>query len=109
MGLPMTKSLSIRLGFLVLAALSAAGSIGLAIAANDEEKAGLVQLVHELDALEPVISEAQNKALVDTRIRFNYGWLRSDLNYVKSGIQEYLASPGNEPRKYPPLRGGYRQ
>ena len=105
----MTRSLSIRFGLLVLAAMSATGLPWPAWAANDEEKAGLVQLVHELDALEPAVAEAENKSLVDTRIRFNYNWLRSDLNHVKAGIQEYLQGPGTEPRKYPPLRGDYRQ
>ena len=105
----MTRSLSIRLGLLVLAAMSATGLPWPAWAANDEEKAGLVQLVHELDALEPVVAEAEGKALTDTRIRFNYDWLRNDINYIKSGIREHLVGSGTEPRKYPPLRGDYRQ
>lgn len=76
---------------------------------NDAEKDTLARLIHELDAVNPLIQEASGKALGDTRIRFNYTWLKQDLERIKSGIREYLETPSTEPRTFPPLQGDYRQ
>ena len=48
-------------------------------------------------------------ALVESRIRLNYTWLRRDLERVKSGIQDYIETPSTEPRTFEPLQGDYRQ
>ena len=82
---------------------------GPALADNDGEKASLVRLIHELEALRPLVKEAQDQALVESRIRLNYTWLRRDLERVKSGIQDYIETPSTEPRTFEPLQGDYRQ
>lgn len=78
------------------------------VTSQDDENATLVRLIHELDALAPLVSEAENKALVDTRVRLNYSWLRRDLSLVKEGIEWHLNTPSTEPRSFEPLKGDYR-
>lgn len=78
------------------------------VTGQDDENATLVRLIHELDALAPLVSEAENKALVDTRVRLNYSWLRRDLSLVKEGIEWHLNTPSTEPRSFEPLKGDYR-
>jgi RAQPRD family integrative conjugative element protein len=78
------------------------------VTSQDDENAALVKLLHELDALAPLVSEAEDKALVDARVRLNYAWLRRDLELVKSGIGWHLNTPSTEPRSFEPLKGDYR-
>ena len=75
----------------------------------DAERTALARVIHEIDALTPVIQSAEAEAIPDARIRFRYDWLRQDLARVRSGIQAHIDAPRAEPRKYPPLRGEYRQ
>ena len=76
---------------------------------NEREKAALVRLIHELQALQPLVTEARQSALMDARIRLNYDWLSQDLVHIQHGIQDYLDTPRSEPRSFPPLQGDYRQ
>jgi len=76
---------------------------------NDSEKARLIALINELEALKPLISEAEDHAWIDTRIHLNYTWLRQDLERIKSGIRDYIDTPSTEPRSFAPLTGNYRQ
>jgi RAQPRD family integrative conjugative element protein len=80
-----------------------------AMADPDAEREALARLIHEIEALEPVIATAESQASPDARIRFRYDWLRQDLERVRAGVQEHIDTPRNEPRKVPPLRGDYRQ
>ena len=82
---------------------------GTAQADPEGERAALARLVHELQALEPLIQEAQAQANSDTRIRFQYDWLRQDLARVRLGIEAHINAPQGEPRKVTPLRGHYRR
>ena len=79
------------------------------LADPDAEREALARLIHEIEALEPVIATAESQATPDARIRFRYDWLRQDLERIRAGIQEHIDAPRNEPRKVPPLRGDYRQ
>jgi RAQPRD family integrative conjugative element protein len=80
-----------------------------ALADGDGERAALARLVHEIEALEPIISEAEREADADARIRFQYDWLRVDLVRMRMAIQEHIEAPSAEPRSVPPLRGDYRR
>tara|TARA_A100000171_G_C2120302_1_gene140400 strand:- start:838 stop:1140 length:303 start_codon:yes stop_codon:yes gene_type:complete len=80
-----------------------------ALADADAERAMLVRVLHELAILEPLVSASEAEADPDARIRFQYDWLRQDLERVRDGIQAHLDAPRNEPRPLPPLRGDYRQ
>lgn len=76
---------------------------------DDGERAALTRLVHEIEALEPLIAEAQARSNPDARIKFHYGWLRNDLAKVKLGVREHIEHPRSEPRTFPPLEGDYRR
>ena len=56
-----------------------------------------------------MITEAESHANPDARIRFQYDWLRQDLERIRLGIQEHIDAPRAEPRSFPPLRGDYRR
>lgn len=79
------------------------------LADTDTERSTLARLAHEITLLEPLITLSEAGADPDTRIRFQYDWLRQDLERVRAGIQAHLDAPRNEPRPVPPLRGDYRQ
>jgi RAQPRD family integrative conjugative element protein len=89
-------------------------SIGLAItpaafADVDAEREALANIIHELNALDPLIKRAEANADQDSRIRFRYDWLRQDLTQIKGGVQSHIESPRTQPRSFPPLRGDYRR
>lgn len=75
----------------------------------DAEREALAKIIHELNALEPLIKQAEANAEEDVRIRFRYDWLRLDLKQIKDGIQAHIDSPRAQPRSFPPLRGDYRR
>ena len=79
-----------------------------AMADRDHEHQLLAQLVHELDALKPLIETAQHAADPSARLRFQYDWLRQDVEHIQSGIQMHLTEPRRQPRALPPLKGDYR-
>lgn len=80
-----------------------------AVADIDGERTALARIAHELEALEPLIREAESQANLDSRIRLRYDWLRQDLSRIQQGIQEHIDVPRAEPRTFPPLRGDYRR
>jgi RAQPRD family integrative conjugative element protein len=73
------------------------------------EREQLARVIHELQALEPLLRAAQSKANPDARVRFRYDWLRQDLQRMRLGIQEHINAPRAQPRSFPPLRGDYRR
>ncbi|MGE0760369.1 MAG: RAQPRD family integrative conjugative element protein [Pirellulaceae bacterium] len=75
----------------------------------DAERESLARLVHELDALEPLLRTAEAQADPDARIRFQYAWLRQDIARIRLGIEEHLNAPQAEPRRFPPITGDYRR
>jgi len=80
----------------------------IAFADTDGERTALARITHELDALAPLIREAESQANPNDRIRFRYDWLRQDLLRIRQGIQQHIDVPRAEPRTFPPLRGDYR-
>ena len=92
-----------------VAALVSLLSVSSAIADADAEREALARLIHEIEALAPLLETAESQASPDTRIRFRYDWLRQDLERIRAGIQEHIDAPRAEPRTFPPLRGDYRQ
>ena len=91
---------------LVLGLVGAAAPV---FADADAEREALARLIHEIEALAPLIETAESQASPDARIRFRYDWLRQDLERIRAGIQEHIDAPRTEPRTFPPLRGDYRQ
>lgn len=102
-----------RIGTLILG-IALAVVPAFAMADADAEREVLSRLVHELEALEPLIDEAEAQSDPDQRIRMEYDWLRRDLERVRSGIREHIEAPRRPPRpvaprEIEPLRGDYRR
>lgn len=95
--------------FLVTALIATTVPLQLAIADDDGERAALARISHELQAIEPLIAEAALQANPDTRVQFQYDWLRQDIERIRLGIQAHIDAPRSEPRSFPPLRGDYRR
>lgn len=72
------------------------------------ERDALARLVHELDALAPIIADAQGQADTDANLRFEYAWLKDDLLRMKLGLREHMTATRNQPRSFSPLKGDYR-
>ncbi len=94
---------------LALGQLVALSPVQFARADADGERAVLARITHELQAIDPLISEATAQANPDARIKFNYDWLRQDLDRIRLGIQAHIDAPRSEPRTFSPLRGDYRR
>ncbi len=94
---------------LILALLATVLPVQFAVADADGERAALARITHEIQAIESLITEAASQANPDARIRFQYDWLRQDLDRIRLGIQAHIDTPRSEPRTFPPLRGDYRR
>lgn len=77
--------------------------------ASEMEREYLARIVHEIDALGPLIDNAEAHADKAARIRFRYDWLRRDLARIREGLMEHATADQAEPRTYPPVRGDYRR
>jgi len=87
---------------LVSGLLTAALPVHFAVADADSERAALARINHELQAIEPLITDAASQANPDARIRFQYDWLLHDLSTIQQGIQSHIDAPRSEPRTFPP-------
>ena len=94
---------------LVLGLLAILLPVQFAVADADGERESLAQIIHELETIERLITEAASQANPDARIRFQYDWLRQDLIKIQNGVQAHIDAPRSEPRTFPPLRGDYRR
>jgi RAQPRD family integrative conjugative element protein len=94
---------------LMLGLLATALPVQFAVADAYGERAALARINHELQAIDSLITEAASQANPDARIRFQYDWLRQDLDRIRRGIQAHIDAPRSEPRTFPPLRGDYRR
>ncbi len=94
---------------LILGLLGSVLPVQFVIADADGEREMLARIAHEIEAIAPLISQAASQANPDSRIRFQYDWLRQDLNRIRNGIQDHIDAPRAEPRTFPPLRGDYRR
>lgn len=95
--------------FLFLGLIGTALPVQFVNADADGEREVLARIAHEVEAIQPLIRQAESQANPDTRIRFQYDWLRQDLDQIQRGIQEHIDTPRAEPRTLPPLRGDYRR
>jgi RAQPRD family integrative conjugative element protein len=89
----------------LVAAILALSMSGAAGADADGERAALVRLLDELDALEPAVAAAERQADPEARTRFAYDWLRADLARMRQGIREHAERPRTEPQPVAPRDG----
>ena len=85
--------------------------LGVSAVAADQatEREHLAHLAHEIEALKALADAAEQQSDYPQRIRFQYVWLKQDLDRVRQGILEHLNAPQSEPRQIPPLAGDYRR
>lgn len=69
----------------------------------------LSMLMNELQGLAPIINEARHKVDRSLRARMNYQALTGDLETIIYGLQNALLGSGDQPRRFPALRGGFSQ
>lgn len=67
----------------------------------------LQMLIHELQAISPLLQDAKQETDRMLRQKVNYEALKGDLNTIISGIQQALTGSGEHPRKIPLLRGEF--
>jgi RAQPRD family integrative conjugative element protein len=96
------------MGFKAITSIALLIFSAFALADADGERVALAKIVHELEALKPLITEANSQSNADARIQFEYDWLALDIQRIKAGIEEHLAAPRTQPRSFPPLKGDYR-
>jgi len=96
------------MGFKTIITLLLLSLCSYAWADADGEQVALSKIIHELDALKPLITEAKSQTNPDARIQFQYDWLALDIQCVSAGIEEHLTAPRTQPRSFPPLKGDYR-
>jgi RAQPRD family integrative conjugative element protein len=73
------------------------------VALADDDGERVARVIHEIDALKPLIAEAEAQANPDACVKFHYPWLKQDLEYIKLGIREHIETPRPEPRSFPAL------
>ena len=69
-----------------------------ALADPDAEREARARLIHEIEALEPIIATAESQANPDARIRFRDDWLRQDLERIRAGSRNTSTRPVTNPR-----------
>ena len=92
---------------LMLGLFGTALPLQFAVADADGEREALARIIHELQAIEPLITEAASQANPDARIRFQYDWLEQDFARIRLGIQEHIDTSRSESWTFPSLRGDY--
>ena len=72
------------------------------------ESTQLALILRQLDTIDRTANLASASAASNSRYRFDYARLRTDLARVRAGIEDYLAPPRAQPRDPTPLNGEYR-
>lgn len=89
-----------------------------AFASSEQERIYLLQLLCQIDAMQPTLLAAQKEQPKDARVQFHYTGYRDgdgqwhngvsdDLKLIQTGIQEKLDHLSIEPRSVTPIKGDY--
>lgn len=72
------------------------------------EREHLAAITRQLDLIDRVVERAASSASLErTRYHFDYTRLRSDLERIRGGLQDYLVPPRAQPRDPAALAGDY--
>jgi RAQPRD family integrative conjugative element protein len=104
--------------FVIALGLVVAFTSSVCLADEVKERMYLIQIINQLDAIQPLILAAQHEQPPNTRIHFHYtkfnnnqgqicNGLLEDIQNIKSGVNEELNSVAIEPRAIKPLNGDY--
>ena len=90
-----------------------------AMASPEQERIYLLQLLHQINAMQPTIKAAEKAQSPTARVQFHYtayvdtegrphNGVWEDLQLIREGIQEQLDQSSVEPRVVEPISGDYR-
>ena len=72
-----------------------------------QENITLSRISNILNAVYPLIYKAQKESDKNTRIKFQYAWLKKDIKKIQSGIAQKINEKEIEPRVVAPLNTKY--
>lgn len=72
-----------------------------------QENITLSRISNILNAVYPLIDKAQKESDKNTRIKFQYTWLKKDIQKIQSGIAQKINENDIEPRVVAPLSTKY--
>lgn len=89
-----------------------------AVASPEQERVYLLQLIHQIDAMQPTLQAAEHAQSSTARVQFHYTAYRDaqgrkhpgvweDLQKIRTGIEEKLENVAVEPRTPEPVSGDY--
>jgi RAQPRD family integrative conjugative element protein len=101
-----------------LTGLLAAGFLSSALASPEQERVYLLQLLHQMDAMQSTLRAAQQAQSPADRVQFHYTAYRDvkgqkhhgileDLQLIRAGIDEKLSGNNLQPRVIEPIEGDY--
>lgn len=93
-------------------------SLQTVMASPEQERVYVLQLLHQIDALEFTVLAAQKQQSPDARLQFHYTAYRDqerklhngvleDLKLIRTGIAAHLSEYPEEPRRVVPIQGDY--
>ena len=80
---------------------------GISFADSVQENTDLARISNILNSVYPLIVDAEQHATPNTRIKFRYDWLRSDIQAIQAGIAQKINAAKIEPRIVKPLQTQY--
>ncbi len=72
-----------------------------------QENIELAQISNVLNAVYPLIAEAEKEADPNARVKFHYDWLQQDIQGIQSGIAQKINAAKIEPRVVKPLKSSF--
>ncbi len=72
-----------------------------------QESTDLARISNILNAVYPIIDDAQKESPKNTRVKFRYDWLKKDIQAIQAGIAEKINMSKVEPRVVQPLKTQY--
>jgi RAQPRD family integrative conjugative element protein len=98
--------------------LFAAGFLSSALASPEQERVYLLQVLHQIDAMQSTLREAQQAQSPADRVQFHYTaypdaeghthhGVLEDLQLIRTGIEEALSGNVIQPRAMEPIEGDY--
>lgn len=79
----------------------------LSFANTSLEDSYLLQIINQLEAIQPLILAAEKAQPKNQRVQFHYSEVLTDIEKIKTGIQEKLHHAVIEPRTVSPIKGDY--
>lgn len=76
---------------------------------EDAERAALARIIHEVNLIEQMVTDAERNKSNISQYTFQYLSLKSDLKAIVEGIQAHLSRPSRMPKPVAPLIKDYSE